>query len=207
MIETDYELPNAPVLAAKITSCLADIHHMITSVLVILRPGSIPMSTQGKITEKKTNKPSNTTFIKTSIWSHRNGAAIDNPRRAWMAALTSSLSALSGSGVATSEPTVEHTCLRGPRNPDSRTRDFRTLTVSLLHTLFPLPGPRLASTRRAPRHRASRGSSCRSATAPQSPQRKTATCAAQGTTADTQRHQKSLNQRPQAVDPTLLPSE
>lgn len=61
LIETDYELPNAPVLAARITSCLADIHHMITSVLVILRPGSIPMSTQGKITEKL--KKINSSFL------------------------------------------------------------------------------------------------------------------------------------------------
>jgi len=35
------------VLASKVTSNLADVHHMIASVIVVLRPKSIPMSTQG----------------------------------------------------------------------------------------------------------------------------------------------------------------
>lgn len=47
MVECDFDLAHAPILASKITSSLADVHHMITSVLVILRPHTIPMSTQG----------------------------------------------------------------------------------------------------------------------------------------------------------------
>lgn len=48
LIETTKEASFCPILASKITSTLADVHHVIISVVVLLRPSSIPMSTQGK---------------------------------------------------------------------------------------------------------------------------------------------------------------
>lgn len=47
LIETTKEASFCPILASKITSTLADVHHVIISVVVLLRPSSIPMSTQG----------------------------------------------------------------------------------------------------------------------------------------------------------------
>jgi acyl-CoA synthetase (AMP-forming)/AMP-acid ligase II len=47
LIETTKEASFCPILASKITSTLSDVHHVIISVVVLLRPSSIPMSTQG----------------------------------------------------------------------------------------------------------------------------------------------------------------
>ena len=55
LVETTKEVPHCPILASKITATLSDVHHVIISVVVLLRPSSIPMSTQGnsEISENK----------------------------------------------------------------------------------------------------------------------------------------------------------
>ena len=48
MVESTLSTPKCLVLSSNITSSLADNHHLIASVVVVLTPRTLPMSTQGK---------------------------------------------------------------------------------------------------------------------------------------------------------------
>ena len=47
MVESTLSTPKCLVLSSNITSSLADNHHLIASVVVVLTPRTLPMSTQG----------------------------------------------------------------------------------------------------------------------------------------------------------------